>query len=98
MTKVDVDSILQSVLKDSASSKRELGTYMQTKLANVVNNLPEEPVPTNSSIQASLIVELSAIIIEREMAIYENVATTLKRVIDELQANEEPVQSPDILE
>lgn len=91
MSKIDVDSILKSVLKDSSSSKRELGTYMHTKLASVINNLPEEPVPTSSSIQASLIVELSAIIIEREMAIYENVATTLKRVIDQLQANEDSV-------
>lgn len=91
MSKINVDSIFKSVLKESATNKKELATNIHTLLSNSLNDVPEEHINDHAYHYTRLFLTLTEVIIDREMEIYKNVSTTLQRVIDEIQANEDSV-------
>ena len=84
MSKIDVDSIFKSVLKESATNKKELATNIHTLLSTKLKDLPEDRVNDYAYHYTRLFLTLAEVMIEREMEIYKNVSTTLQRVIDEI--------------
>lgn len=87
MTKIDVENILKSVLNDSATTERQILEYMKTQYLTALDEHREDSNDKGIPIYVPLIAETSKILVQREMAIYKNVANTLQRVIDEIQTS-----------
>lgn len=85
MHSVNVKEILESVLIESNSTRYELVDASTKRIIKAISDAHDlDPVP---EVGSTLIPHLAHQLVEREMAIYENVEKTLQRVIDELQSS-----------
>lgn len=84
MEKVNVKEILDSVLAESGTTRQGLLDILVNGILDVTSRAKAEN--SNEEPLVILVSELGIQMVEREMAIYENVEKTLQRVIDELSS------------
>lgn len=88
MSQIDVNTIIESVLTETKSTKSELIEYVNKRIGDSIEEFETRSQEEQDSIPAyvPLIAEAFMFTIDREMEIYKNLEIALQRVIDEMDA------------